>query len=561
MRVARTDDGAPPRGLQCRAMQIPKFAALILISGVVLSSLVPATLSGQEPGDYSRLVELFQEIRSLDLERLPNLEATTFEQRAEQVEDLRERLAAVDPRDWEVAQKIDYLVTYAALARLRFEHGALRPWRRDPGFYVDRIARIPFRELPLETAARDELAERLRQVPDILANARENLTEGARQLALLALRNLEEADGVGHGHPFRESPPAGVIGWYEDLLKRAQTHHPELGEQVETALSAIRGFRDWLQEAAPKMTRPAGVGPRRYAWYLRNAMLLPFDPEEVLTIGERELDRALSSLALEEWRNRGLPPVTPAPDEEEYERRIAEADALVRSFLQKEKILTLPPETPAFGHNVPFVRRAGGLLNFWEAVQFRDPLPDHVHAVVPGHRFDAWLHELDQRPIRGKFFDSGRVEGWGLYVEEMLLQAGLLKDRPRTRELFYIFQAARAVRNRAEIAMHLNRWSVAAAVKYMVDQVPFMDPDVARVDCEIYLRRPGYGISYLMGKIQIEQLLAERKRQQGDQFELTRFHDRFLASGWIPISLIHWEMTGVDRQVEAFWKAAGVALE
>ena len=26
------------------------------------------------------------------------------------------------------------------------------------------------------------------------------------------------ADGVGHGFPYRPTPPRGVIGWYDDLL-------------------------------------------------------------------------------------------------------------------------------------------------------------------------------------------------------------------------------------------------------------------------------------------------------------------------------------------------------
>ena len=41
-------------------------------------------------------------------------------------------------------------------------------------------------------------------------------------------------------------------------------------------------------------------------------------------------------------------------------------------------------------------------------------------------------------PVRMTFSDTGRAEGWGTYLEEMLLQAGLTDDNPRARELFYI---------------------------------------------------------------------------------------------------------------------------
>jgi hypothetical protein len=48
----------------------------------------------------------------------------------------------------------------------------------------------------------------------------------------------------------------------------------------------------------------------------------------------------------------------------------------------------------------------------------------------------------------------------------------------------------------------------------------------------------------LSGKLQIEQLLTDRRRQLGSAFTLRRFMDEFDAAGLIPISLIRWELTG-----------------
>ncbi|MCY4627854.1 MAG: DUF885 family protein, partial [Acidobacteria bacterium] len=247
--------------------------------------------------------------------------------------------------------------------------------------------------------------------------------------------------------------------------------------------------------------------------------------------------------------NRGLPTVDPAPSADDYARRIREADEHVRKFLVDQDILTIPDYVGEFGTNVPWIVREGGRRNFWEEVQYRDPRPDHVHAVIPGHRFDALLRSRDDRPIRAAARDRGRSEGWAFYLEEMMLQAGLLDELPRTRELYYIFQIARAVRNRAEALMHTNQFNVQQAVDYMVDNTPFMDQDVARVDAEIYLKTPGSGIAYQMGKLQIEELLMDRALQLGEAFDLKEFHDEFLAAGWIPISLIRWEMTGHDDEV------------
>ena len=98
--------------------------------------------------------------------------------------------------------------------------------------------------------------------------------------------------------------------------------------------------------------------------------------------------------------------------------------------------------------------------------------------------------------------------------------------------------------------MHDNKFTVADAVKSMMDNVQFLDEDVARVDAEIYLRRPAYGSGYQMGKLQIDKLLSDRFHQLKDKFSLKEFHDQFLAAGTIPISLIRWEMTGYDDEVK-----------
>ena len=104
--------------------------------------------------------------------------------------------------------------------------------------------------------------------------------------------------------------------------------------------------------------------------------------------------------------------------------------------------------------------------------------------------------------------------------------------------------------------MHSNEWTFEQALESLTSRTPkWMEPDdaIAMFDLELYLRQPGYGIGYYMGKVQLEQLFAARAQQLGEEFDLTKFHDQFLASGVIPISLIRWEMMGDDSQIKAMW--------
>jgi hypothetical protein len=44
--------------------------------------------------------------------------------------------------------------------------------------------------------------------------------------------------------------------------------------------------------------------------------------------------------------------------------------------------------------------------------------------------------------------------------------------------------------------------------------------------------------------MQIDDLIAERRRKQGEAFRMQAFMDEFTAAGLIPMSLIQWEMLG-----------------
>ena len=70
---------------------------------------------------------------------------------------------------------------------------------------------------------------------------------------------------------------------------------------------------------------------------------------------------------------------------------------------------------------------------------------------------------------------------------------------------------------------------------------------------QLYVEQRTYGTSYLMGKVAIDKLFADRAQQFGDDFGLPRFIDEFHAAGMIPLSLIRWEMTGLVDEIDKLW--------
>jgi hypothetical protein len=61
---------------------------------------------------------------------------------------------------------------------------------------------------------------------------------------------------------------------------------------------------------------------------------------------------------------------------------------------------------------------------------------------------------------------------------------------------------------------------------------------------------PGFEMSYTMGKVQLEKLIADRAHQLGRKFNLREFMDEFRSYGMIPFALIRWEMTGFDDEIK-----------
>jgi uncharacterized protein (DUF885 family) len=130
----------------------------------------------------------------------------------------------------------------------------------------------------------------------------------------------------------------------------------------------------------------------------------------------------------------------------------------------------------------------------------------------------------------------------------MMLHAGMFDARPRSRELIYVLLAQRAARAQGDLRMHARQATLEEAAGFTSESTPrgwlSLEGRLVRAEQHLYLRQPAYGTSYLSGKLQIERLLTDRRRQLGSAFSLVRFWDEFDAAGLIPTSLIRWDLTG-----------------
>jgi hypothetical protein len=300
------------------------------------------------------------------------------------------------------------------------------------------------------------------------------------------------------------------------------------------------------------------VGKDNYTWYMQNVHLVPYTWEELVTLMRRELARAHSSLRLEENRNRHLPELDRIDSPEEYDRRLDAAVTEYMRFLEEEEIHTVENWMD------PAVRAVNGrftpaapdeIRNFFSEVTYRDPLAmrTHMHHWIELARMRENPHPSPIRAVPSLYniFDH-RSEGLATAVEEMFMHAGLFDGRPRTRELIWIMLAQRAARALSGLYLHGNEFVMEEAVEHASTWTPrgwLPDGDLVRFEQQLYLRQPGYGTSYLSGKIQLEELMAEQALQLGDDFTVGRFFDELFDTGVIPLTLTRWEMTGTRAPI------------
>lgn len=125
------------------------------------------------------------------------------------------------------------------------------------------------------------------------------------------------------------------------------------------------------------------------------------------------------------------------------------------------------------------------------------------------------------------------------------MQAGMYDDIPHGRELVYIMLANRAARGLASLFVQANMMDLAQAGKFHAEWTPrnWSDPDSPLVGFEqlLYARQPGYGPSYVTGKLQLDDLLAAVSHADeiaGRPFVMRDVMQQVMDAGIIPVALI-----------------------
>ena len=493
--------------------------------------------------------------------------AAAIDRRTRDLKEFDARYQKIDPSGWPIPQQVDYRLIGSALSRVHWELEVNPRWKRDPNFYIEQTLTPIVEALtvpaPYDEARSHEILTRIENVPSILEQAAENLDKAPGPFVTVAINALE--------------------GVRERLRKMAESLRPattlgekELSEATNPAADALEYFRANLNDRLASAPKETALGRDAYVFFLKNVALYPYSPEQILEVGQQEWNRAVAFETYEKERNKNVPPLQLAKDTDSWIKDAAAKELQIREFLEKRGILTVPGwlrhytlrSMPEYLRVLDFSEKddftspsrlnenctryttepSGELGYFWRATA-QDPRPIIVHEGIPGHYFQLCLSWKHEDPIRRHYYDSGANEGIGFYAEEMMLQAALFDDSPHSREIIYNFMRLRALRVEVDVKLALGQFSLEEAAKYLEQKVP-MDAQTARQEAIAFSTGPGQALTYQIGKLQITQLLAEARLQQGDKFNLRAFHDFVWKNGNVPIALQRWEYLGASDEVE-----------
>ena len=523
--------------------------------------LFSCTLKSKETlnqtSNYADLEKLFLDWRNFEnpptLNGAPDYTKSQFDESQNTFKSLKNRLSNIDTSKWSVHQKVDWQIVLAEMNGYDFNYRVLKPWERDPAFYQTiwmYESDVPAHEGPTNHAVlefwsynfpltRDEgkrLENELSIIPSFLVQARKNLTGNARDLWVAGIENIKDQEKD-----------------LDFIQNKIDPNNLSLLKELEAARKSTFEFRVWLEEQSPNKFGPSGIGKENYTWYQQNVHLLPFSWEDEVSLLQRELDRAWSSLKLEEQRNKDLPKLKAASTPEEFAKLTEKSVVKMMTFLKEKEIMPIksnmePALRQHMGKFVPEKDR-----NFFYIGMHYDPLPLYSHFY---HWFDlAQVRDephksiIRKGPLLYNIFDS-KNEGIATGVEEMFMHAGLYDDNPRSREIVWIMLAQRAARGLGSLYAHANEMTMAEAGQVHVRWTPRgwmeREPHLLQFEQHLYLRQPGYGTCYITGKYLVERLLAEyaeMKERDEKSFIMKDFMREFNNVGNIPIELLRWDMT------------------
>jgi uncharacterized protein (DUF885 family) len=166
-----------------------------------------------------------------------------------------------------------------------------------------------------------------------------------------------------------------------------------------------------------------------------------------------------------------------------------------------------------------------------------------LHEAMPGHYVQLARANRFPSPVRAVFGNGAMIEGWAVYAERMMLDAGYGGGDRRLRLLQLKFYLRTVLNALLDQRVHVMGIEEGDAMDLLVER-GFQEESEARGKWTRARVTSVQLSTYLAGYFEIADLEAAMRAAEGDTFDLKEFHEAVLGHGSPPVRFIRESLLG-----------------
>lgn len=497
------------------------------------------------------------------------------------------QLDAIDTSRLSRENQVDALILRNQLQSDIWGSESLQGWAWDPQVYSGLAGSAIYSLMAREFAPMPERLKsatlRMEKLPALYAQMRANL-DPARVPKIHAETVAKQNGGVLALIDQFITPNVGQLKG--DDRRR-------LDAAIAGVRAAVAENQQWLDNTlVPNANGDFRLGAERYDAKLKLALNSELSRREIRQRSEAELKRARSEMyhiaqqVLKDRKGAPALPVSPTAVQQQkaieaalelaYAERPARDQvvpfakqtlALATDFVRKHDLVTVPDDPvkvilmPEFqrGVAVAYCDSPGPLDKGLDTYYAISPIPDDwtaqqtesflreyndrmihllsIHEAMPGHYLEG-AHSVDHPSTLRAVLRSGTfAEGWAVYTEDMVADAGYLDNDPLFRLVqlkFYLRTIGNAILDQG---VHVDGWSRAQAMDFMTRQTFQQEREAAGKWVRAQLTSAQLP-TYFVGVQEHFDTRRAVEAKQGADFRLKDYHDRVLSYGAPPVRFV-----------------------
>lgn len=167
----------------------------------------------------------------------------------------------------------------------------------------------------------------------------------------------------------------------------------------------------------------------------------------------------------------------------------------------------------------------------------------NIHEAIPGHYTQLVYSNQSPSLIKAILGNGTMIEGWAVYTELMMLENGYGNNEPEMWLMYYKWNLRTVCNTILDYSVHVNNFTKEEAIHLLVNEA-FQQTAEAEGKWKRATLTQVQLCSYFTGFKEIYEFREEYKALKGKEFDLKKFHEKFLSYGSAPVKHIREMMLG-----------------